>query len=76
MTPYWSFSIQLHILAETTVGIAQGMSTAARSSPRPGMWAFSVSAMTMPIAVSSATEMTVKNSVLPTALHQSGSSNR
>jgi hypothetical protein len=63
-------------LAETTVGIAHGMRTAARSRPRPGRWAFKVSAMTMPIAVSSATEMTVKNSVLPTAFHQSGSSKR
>ena len=29
--PNWSFIIQAHILAETMVGIAQGMSTAART---------------------------------------------
>jgi hypothetical protein len=36
MTPNWSCSIQFHMRAETTVGIAQGMRTMARMSPRPG----------------------------------------
>lgn len=33
--PNWSFSIHAHIFAETMVGIAQGISTAARTSERP-----------------------------------------
>ena len=33
ITPNWSWSIQFHILAETTVGIAQGMRMMARMMP-------------------------------------------
>ena len=47
-------------LARTAVGIAHGISTAARSSPRPPNWAFSAKAMTSPRIVSSVTEQTVK----------------
>ena len=41
MMPNWSCSIQPHILAETMVGIAQGISIAARTRPRPVNSAFS-----------------------------------
>src|SRR3546814_20121244 len=68
--------IQAHILAETTVGIAQGISTAARNRPRPGRWASRVSAMTRPSSVSRETETTAKTTVLPTARPHSRSSAR
>ena len=35
ITPNTSLNIHAHICADTTVGIAQGISTAARSRPRP-----------------------------------------
>ena len=73
MIPNWSLSIQAHILAETTVGIAQGTSTAARTQPRPGKSAFSTRAMAMPSTVSSVTEAAAKISVLASARHQVGS---
>jgi len=60
-------------LAETTVGMAQGMRMAALTRPRPGRWTSRVSAMTRPKMVSRTTEKTVKIRVLPTARHQSGS---
>ena len=46
---------------------------AARSNPRPGICAFSVSAMTMPSIVSIETETTAKNTVFQTARHHCGS---
>ena len=48
MMPNTSLNIHAHICAETTVGIAQGIRTAARSRPRPRNWALSASAMPRP----------------------------
>ena len=73
ITPYWSLSIQPHIWAETTVGIAQGIRTAARRMPRPGMWALSVSATATPSTTSRATEKTLKTRVFQTDRHHSPS---
>ena len=47
--PNTSLNIHAHICAETTVGIAHGISTAARRMPRPPKWA--LSARAMPAAV-------------------------
>ena len=71
-----SLNIQAHICAETTVGIAQGISTAARSRPRPRKCAFSASAMPRPRMVSMVTETRANTMVLRTAFHQSGSVSR
>src|SRR2546421_7105678 len=60
MIPNWSLSIQLHILAETIVGTAHGISTAVRTKPRPGNEALRTRAMTIPKTVSKVTEMIVK----------------
>ena len=76
MIPNTSLNIQDHICAETTVGIAQGISTAARSRPRPRKWALSARAMPRPRMVSMVTEMTANTIVLRTAVHQSGSLSR
>ena len=76
MIPNTSLNIQDHIWAETTVGIAQGIRTAARSRPRPRKWALSASAMPRPRMVSMVTETTVNTMVLRTATHQSGSVSR
>ena len=76
MIPNTSLNIHDHICAETTVGIAQGIRTAARSRPRPWKCAFSASAMPRPRMVSIVTEQTVKTIVLRTATHQSGSVSR
>ena len=73
MMPNWSFSIQPHILAETIVGMAQGMRMAARTMPRPLNSALSTSATTMPNTVSSTTETTAKRTVFQTAFHHCGS---
>ena len=73
MMPNWSLSIHPHILAETIVGIAQGMRIAARTRPRPRNLALSTSATTMPRIVSQVTEITVNRTVFQTACHQSGS---
>src|SRR5438128_1001542 len=57
MTPNWSFSIHCHIFAETMVGMAQGISTAARTNARPLKLAFKTRATIMPSMVSIPTEM-------------------
>src|SRR5438046_2984675 len=54
--PDWSCSIQPHILADTMVGIAQGTSTAVRTSVRPRNSWFSSIATASPASVSSTTE--------------------
>ena len=77
MMPNWSFSIHAHILAETMVGIAQGMRMAARTRPRPLNSALSTSATIEAEDRSRAmTEMTVKRTVFQTACHQTGSTSR
>src|SRR5262245_18426019 len=76
MIPNWSLSIQLHILAETIVGTAHGISTAVRTTPRPGNDAWSTNAMIIPNTVSRVTEMTVNQTVFQTARHHSGSTSR
>ena len=58
MIPNTSLNIHDHICAETTVGIAQGIRTAARRRPRPWKWAFSARAMPRPRMVSMVTEQT------------------
>ncbi len=60
MMPYWSCSIQPHILAETIVGIAHGTSTAARTSPRARKVEFNTRAMPKPSSVSMLTDTTAK----------------
>ena len=76
ITPNTSWNIHDHIWAETTVGIAQGIRTAARSRPRPRRCASSASAMPRPRMVSTVTEIAVNTSVFQTAFHQSGSWSR
>ena len=71
--PNWSLSIQAHIFAETTVGIAHGTSIAARISPRPGSRALTSSAIATPSTVSMATETNAKTSVLRSARSHCGS---
>ena len=75
-TPNWSCSIQAHILAETTVGIAQGISTAARNRARPGNSAFITRARITPSTTSMATDPAAKTRVFQTAFHHSGSVSR
>jgi hypothetical protein len=70
-TPNWSCMIQAHILADTMVGIAQGTSTAARTSARPLKLALSTSANTTPSTVSSTTETAANWKVLRIAMPQS-----
>ncbi len=72
-TPKVSSYIQRHSWADTTVGTAQGISTAALSAPRPANRASRTSAIAMPSTSSSDTDATVKTRVLPTERHQSGS---
>jgi hypothetical protein len=73
MMPNWSCSIQAHIRADTMVGMAQGISTAARTKPRPlNSWC-RTSAMMRPKTVSKLTDTTVKRIVFHTARHQRGS---
>ncbi len=74
--PNWSLSIHAHILAETIVGMAHGIRIAARTSPRPGKWAFSTSATTSPNTVSMVTDSAENFSVFQTAFHQAGSASR
>jgi hypothetical protein len=74
--PYWSCSIQLHSFADTTVGIAQGTSSAGLGAVRRREGRFNSSATPSPSAVSSDTDRTVNTSVLPTACHQSGLDSR
>ena len=69
--PNWSCSIQLHILADTTVGMAQGTSIAARKSVRMREGWLSSSATPRPNSVSSATDSAAKTTVLRTECHQS-----
>ncbi len=65
--PNWSLSIQAHILADTMVGMAQGIKMAARTRPRPGKLAFSTSATIRPSTVSIETDRRVNRSVFQTA---------
>ncbi|MNT52646.1 hypothetical protein D3C72_1896800 [compost metagenome] len=74
--PNWSFSIQLHILAETMVGIAQGMRMAARTMLRPRNSALSTSATIMPRMASKNTDVAAKRRVFHTAFHQAGSTSK
>src|SRR6476660_5353758 len=53
-----------HIWEETTVGIAQGIRTTARSSPRPRKTSFITSAMPRPMPSSSGMVVTTKNRVV------------
>ncbi len=76
ITPNWSLSIQPHILALTMVGMAHGISTAARTRPRKGKSMFSTSAMAMPSTVSTLTVTRVKRTVFQTAFHQPESASR
>src|SRR5690349_10692388 len=62
-TPNWSCSIQPHILAETMVGIAQGIRTAARTMARPLNSAFSTNATMVPRTVSIETDTTENQTV-------------
>ena len=71
--PNWSLSIQLHIFAETMVGIAQGIKIAARTKPRPLNSAFNTKATIIPKMASKVTETTAKRTVFQTAFHQAGS---
>ena len=71
--PNWSLSIQAHILAETMVGIAQGMRIAARTMPRPTNSALSTSATTRPRTVSIDHRDDGERTVFQTAFHQAGS---
>ena len=68
MIPNTSLNIHDHICAETTVGIAHGISTAARRMPRPPKWALSASAMPRPRMVSMMIEMSANTSVLRTGV--------
>ena len=63
----WLANMNCHSLAVTAVGIAHGISTAARTSPRPRYLPFMIKAMAMPRMISRLTVTTVKNSVIPTA---------
>ena len=76
ITPNWSLSIHAHIRAETMVGIAQGISTAARTQPRPRNSWFSTSAIAMPSTVSTLTVTSAKRTVFHTAFHQSAEASR
>ena len=73
MMPNWSLNIHAQSLAETMVGIAQGIRIAARTSARPLNSAFSTSATIRPSTVSIDTEMMAKRKVFQTAFHQAGS---
>ena len=67
MTPKMSSYIHFHIWAETTVGIAHGMSMTARITPRPLKLEFTTSAMIMPRTNSNTTVMTVNFTVVTIA---------
>ena len=56
--------------AATTVTMPYGISTDARTGPRPKIARCMTSAMIMPSTSSRATEQTVMNNVTPTSLHQ------
>jgi hypothetical protein len=62
-----SLYIHFHIWAEMTVGMAHGMSIAARTTPRPFHWAFTTSAIASPRTSSRVTVSAVKSTVTPTA---------
>ncbi len=59
--------------AATTVGIAHGTSTAARTNPRPRKTRFIARARNSPINSSSEIDTTVKNAVCPSAAQKRGS---
>ena len=63
MTPKTSLYIHFHICAETTVGIAQGTSIAARITPRPLKLELTTRAMIRPSTSSKATVTTVNFTV-------------
>ena len=71
--PNWSLKSQAQSLAETMVGIAQGIRMAARTMARPLNSALSTSATIRPSTVSTETEMMAKRKVFQTAFHQAGS---
>ena len=62
--PNWSLNSHAQSLAETMVGIAQGIRIAARTRPRPLNSAFRTSATISPSTVSIETEMIAKRKVL------------
>ena len=72
--PNWSLSIHSQILADTTIGIAQGTRMAARTSPRPENARCSNKATASPSSVSKATDTIVKIMVFFTAPQKTGSS--
>ena len=69
--PNWSCRIQPHILADTMVGIAQGTSTAVRTSVRPLNSWFSSMATPRPHKVSRITDTIENLKVLAIATPQS-----
>ena len=64
-----------HSVADTTVGTAQGTRIAARSTPRPRNFLFSISARASATTMSKITVTTVKASVRSSAAIQSGDVN-
>ena len=66
-------SISSQRRAEITVGIAQGTSMTARIAPRPRNLELTIIAMNRPMSNSSATEMTVKMTVVIIASMKSSS---
>ena len=71
--PVWPSNMNRQSSAETTVGIAQGTSTAARTRPRPLNARLSASASQRPITSSRPTLVTAKKSVCPSAPMNRGS---
>ena len=71
--PNWSLNSHAQSLAETMVGIAQGIRIAARTMARPLNSALRTSATIRPSTVSIETEMIAKRKVFQTAFHQAGS---
>ena len=64
MTPKMSSYIHFHIWAETTVGIAHGISMTARITPRPLKLEFTTRAMIRPRTNSKLTVMSVNFTVV------------
>ena len=75
ITPF-DWSIDFHIWAATTVGIAHGTSITARMTPRPLNFELTTRAMASPSANSNATVITVNLSVVQTASRKIVSSRR
>ena len=68
-TPSW-LKIQLHKMAETAVGMAQGTRMAARTKPRPRIALCMMIAMATPRAVSRTTVTTLKSVVFQAAIQK------